>query len=89
MSPTGLPTDARRAVPIPRASVPHLMGRGGRGSRRAEESLGLLIGVMDGVEGDAIVTLIGPAARLDFGAAVVGALVTGARSVLARISAVG
>ena len=87
LSAEGLATAARRAVPIPRASVPHLVGRGGRGIRHIEDSLGLIVGIMDGAGGDATVTLIGPDSRMDLGAAVVGALVSGARSVLRRIAA--
>ena len=57
----------------------------GRGIRQAEESLGLLIGLMDRAQGDATVTLIGPEEKLEMGAAVVTALGQGVRSVLGRL----
>ena len=85
LTPEGLATAAHRAVTVPRASIPHLIGRGGRGIRQAEESLGLLIGLMDRAQGDATVTLIGPEEKLEMGAAVVTALGQGVRSVLGRL----
>ena len=89
LTPEGLATAARRAVAVPNSAIPHLIGRGGRGIRDTEESLGLLIGVMDGAQGDATVTLIGPAEKLEFGAAVVTALGQSVRSVLTPLLGIG
>ena len=89
LTPEGLATAARRAVAVPKAAIPHLIGRGGRGIRETEESLGLLIGIMDGAQGDATVTLIGPEEKLEVGAAVVTALGQGVRSVLGRLFNIG
>ena len=59
-----LATAMRRMVLVPKALVPHLTGRRGRGICQMEDSLGLLIDIMDGIEGDTAVTLISPENKL-------------------------
>lgn len=85
LSPAGLAAAARRSIEVTRASVPHLVGRRGRGIRAVEDKLGLIMGLIDEPGGVATVTLIGPNAKLAVGEAVVRALALGARSVLHRI----
>ena len=52
----------RQEVTVPRSAVPHLVGRRGQTVRVAEDALGVLIGVIDGPDDQATVTLIGPLA---------------------------
>ena len=71
---------------MPRSSVPHLVGRGGRTIELIENLLGIIVGVGDGGEGEARVTLWGPRDRLDGGRQVIDCVVRGGRSLLRRLS---
>ena len=75
----------RRKVTVPRSAVPHLVGRRGQTVRAAEDALGVLIGVIDGTDDQATVTLIGPLAQVVLAREVIAALAVGARSILTRL----
>ena len=85
LTPEGLGTADREEVTVPRSAVPHLVGRRGETVREAENSLGVLIGIMDGTDNQATVTLIGPLAQVGLAREVVTALAVGARSILTRL----
>ena len=81
----GLGDADRREVTVPRNAVPHLVGRKGQTMRAAEDALGVLIGVIDGTDDQAIVTLIGPLAQVVLAMEVITALAVGARSISTRL----
>ena len=85
LTPAGLGAADRREVSVPRSAVPHIVGRRGQTVRTAEDALGVLIGIIDGKDDQATVTLIGPLAQVEFAKEVVSALAVGARSVLSRL----
>ena len=53
--------------------------------RAVEDALGVLIGVIDRRDDQAIVTLIGPLAQVILAREVITALAVGARSILTRL----
>ena len=81
LMPEGLGDADRREVTVPRSAVPHLMGCGGQTVRAVEDALGVLIGVIDGTDDHATVTLIGPLAHVVLAREVITALAVGARSI--------
>ena len=83
--PEGLGVAARWEMSVPRSAVPHLVGRRGETVRMAENALGVLIGIIDGTDDQATVTLIGPLAQVVLAKDVVTVLAAGARSVLSRL----
>ena len=85
LTPTGLGAADRREVSVPRSAVAHLVGRGGQMVRAAEDALGVLIGIMDGTDDQATVSLIGPQEQVVLAREVVSALAVGARSILTRL----
>ena len=85
LTPEGLGDADRREVTVPRSAVPHLVGRGGQTVRAAEDALGVLIGIIDGTDDQATVTLIGPLAQVVLAREVIPALAVGARSILTRL----
>ena len=86
LTPAGLGAAGRAELKVPRTSVPHLVGRGGRTIQLIENLLGIIVGVGDGGEGEARVTLWGPKDRLAGGKRVVDCVVQGGRSLLRRLS---
>ena len=88
LTPAGLGAAELTELQVPRSSVPHLVGRGGRTIELIENVLGLIVGVGDGGDGQARVTLWGPKDRLDGGKQVVDCVVQGGRSLLCRLSSV-
>ena len=84
-TPEGLGTTAWWEVSVPRSAVPHLVGRRGETVRTVENALGVLIGIIDGTDDQATVTLIGPLAQVVLAKEVVTALAVGARSILSRL----
>ena len=85
LTPEGLGDADRREATVPRSAVPHLVGRRGQTVRVAEDALGVLIGVIDGTDDQATVTLIGPLAQVVLATEVIAALAVGARSILTRL----
>ena len=83
--PAGLGAADRREVTVPRSGVPHLVGRRGQAIQQTENSLGVLIGIMDGTGNEATVTLIGPLAQVESARDIIATLAVGARSVLTRL----
>ena len=53
--------------------------------RAVEDALGVLIGIIDGTDDQATVTLIGPLAQVVLAREVIPALAVGARSILTRL----
>ena len=70
---------------VPRSAVLHLVGRRGQAIQQTENSLGVLIGIMDGRGNEATVTLIGPLAQVESARDIIATLAVGARSVLTRL----
>ena len=60
LTPVGLAQAQSSAVPVPKGVVPHLVGKGGATIRKIEELIGVIIGVMDGQDGQAQISLVGP-----------------------------
>ena len=88
LKPRSLAEATTTELEVARASVPHLVGRGGRTVADLEETLGIIIGIADSQEENrALVTLIGPEDRLQAAKHVVEAIAKGARSLLSRIKA--
>ena len=85
LTPEGLGDADRREVTVLCSAVPHLVGRRGQTVRAAEDALGVLIGVIDGTDDQATVTLIGPLAQVVLAREVIAALAVGARSILTRL----
>ena len=85
LMPEGLGTANRWEVTVPRSAVSHLVGRRGQTVWAAEDALGVLIGIIDGTDDQAIVTLIGLLLQVVLAREVITALVVGARSILTRL----
>ena len=85
LSPSGLGSAVSRAHAIPKRAVPHLVGRGGSMIRKIEEILGLIVGVVDGRDGTASVTVFGPRERVDLAKPVIQCVSEGGRSILTRL----
>ena len=60
LTPVGLAQAQSSAVPVPKGVVPHLVGKGGATIRKIEELIGVIIGVMDGQDGQAQISVVGP-----------------------------
>ena len=69
----------RREVTILRSALPHLMGRRGQTVQVAEDALGVLIGIIDGTNDQAIVILIGLLSQVVLAKEVITALAVGSR----------
>ena len=67
---------------VPRRAIPHLVGKGGSTIRQIEELTGIIVGV---AEGEAMVTLFGPASRVMAARPVIQCLARGAGSLLSRL----
>ena len=86
LTPVGLAQAESIAVPVPKGAVPHLVGKGGATIRRIEELIGIIIGVMDGQDGQATVSLVGPQQRVAAARSLIQAAAGGgAWSLLRRI----
>ena len=85
LSPSGLGSAVSRALAIPKRVVPHLVGRGGSMIRQIEDILGLIVGVVDGGDGNASVTVFGPQDRVDLAMPVIQCVSEGGRSILTRL----
>ena len=70
---------------VPHSAIPHLVGHRGETVWMAEDALGVLVGIIDGTDDQAIVTLIGPLAQVVLAKEVVTVLAVGARSILTRL----
>ena len=70
---------------VPRRAIPHLEGKGGSTIRQIEELTGIIVGVADTAEGEAMVTLFGPASRVTAARPVIQCLARGAGSLLSRL----
>ena len=60
LTPVGLAQAQSTAVPVPKEVVPHLVGKGGATIRMIEDIIGVIVGVMDGHDGQASISLVGP-----------------------------
>ena len=60
LTPVGLAQAKTSAVPVPKEVVPHLVGKGGATIRMIENTIGIIIGIMDGQDGQARISLAGP-----------------------------
>ena len=87
MTPDGLGDAASGSLILVQSAVPHLIGRGGRGVRRMEEKLGVIIGIMDSNKkgGLATVTVLGPPPRVEYAKVVIGWISKGMRNLIDRI----
>ena len=85
LTPEGLGTAEQREVAVPRGAVLHLVECRGQTVLVAEDALGVLIGIIDGTDDLATVTLIGPLAQVVLAKEVITALAAGARSILSRL----
>lgn len=90
LTPVGLAQAETAAVPVPRGAVAHLVGRGGRTIRMIEDTIGVIIGITDGDDGRASVSLVGPQEMVAAARALIEAAVGGGvLSLLQRIQARG
>ena len=85
LTPSGLAQAESATVPLPRKVIPHLVGKGGNTIRLIEDTIGVIIGVMEGQEGQASVSLVGPAHRIATARPIIQAVAGGAWSLLHRI----
>ncbi len=85
LSPVGLGEAEVREVAVPKRAVPHLVGKGGSMIRSLEDHLGIIVGVADGVDEGAIVTLFGPAPRIEAARPILEGVGKGAWSRVSRI----
>ena len=70
---------------VPQTCLPHLIGKRGSNIRRLEDKLGVVLGVMDRSDGCAMVSVVGPVARLELARRVVEIASKGASSLLDRL----
>ena len=80
LTPEGLGAADQREV-----TVLHLVGHRGQTVRAVEDALGVLIGIIDGTDDYAIVTLTGPLSQIVLAREVITALAVGARSIFTRL----
>ena len=87
LTPAGLGDAASGSLILAQSAVPHLIGRGGRGVRRMEQKLGVIIGIMDSNKkgGFATVTVLGPAPRVEYAKVVIGWISKGMHSLIDRL----
>ena len=86
LTPEGLSRTEVCEVPVPQTAVPHLVGKGGRTIREAEDRLGIILDIMDANSGrEAVVSIVGPPAKVAVAAAVLPILAKGSRTVLSRL----
>ena len=85
LTPAGLGAAVSRAFALPRHAVPHVVGRGGSLIRQIESILGLIVGVVDGGEGESTVTVFGPEERVDWARPVIECVARGGRSILRHL----
>ena len=77
---------SQASTPVPRASIPHLVGKEGKRVRQLEELLGCLISIGEkGPGGHQTVTLCGPPGRLARGKEVIWMVTEGFHSVVDRL----
>ena len=72
-------------LPVPQACLPHLIGKKGKTIRHLEDRLGVVLGVTDGPGGCALVSVVGPLARLELARRVVEIVSKGVNSLLDRL----
>ena len=73
-------------VPVPRHSVPHIIGKRGQSITKMEDFFGIVVGIRDGDEAEeAFVSLIGPKTCLEAASFVLNCVARGARSILTRL----
>ena len=82
MSGRGLLEAGCLELPVPQASLPHLIGKRGRFIRHLENKLGVILGVMDSPRDLAVVSVVGPIGKLEVARKVVEIASKGARSFL-------
>ena len=75
--PAGLASAVEDAVPVAADGVRHLVGKGGNTARLIEDICGVIVGVGDRGDGEAYVTLFGPARRVDAARVLVDAVARG------------
>ena len=86
LTPLGLAQAQSTAVPVSRRVVPHLVGKGGKTIRMIEDAIGVIIGIMDGQDGQASISLVGPQDRIAAARPIITAVAGGgAWSLLHRI----
>ena len=86
LTPSGLAQAQSATVPLPPKAVPHLVGKGGATIRMIENLIGVIIGVIDGHDGQASVSLVGPQHSIDAARPLIQAVAGGgAWSLLRRI----
>ena len=85
LSPSGLEEAEVQELLVPRRAIPHLVGKGGSTIRQIEELTGIIVGVADTAEGEAMVTLFGLALRVTAARLVIQCLARGGRSLLSRL----
>ena len=71
--------------PVPQACLPHLIGKKRKNIRHLEDKLGVVLGVMDGPDGCAVISVVGPLARLEMARRVVEIVSKGSSSLLDRL----
>ena len=72
-------------VTVLQSAIPHLVGCGGQAVQQTENSLGVLIGIMDGIGNQGTVTLIRPLVQVEIARDIIAALAVSARSVLTKL----
>ena len=72
-------------LPVPQACLPHVIGKRGKNIRHLEDKLGVVLGVMDGIDGCAVISVVGPLARLEMARRVVEIVSKGGSSLLDRL----
>ena len=85
LTPAGLGAADWWEVTAPQSAIPHLVGLKGQAIQHTENSLGVLIGIMDGIGNETIVTLIRPLAQVESPRDIIAALAVGPRLVLTRL----
>ena len=86
LTPVGLAQAKSLAVQVPKRAVSHLVGKGGATIRMIEEVIGVVIGIIDGQDGQASVSLVGPQHRVAAAQSIIQAVIGGgAWSLLHRI----
>ena len=77
LTPLGLAQAQSAVVPVPKRVVPHLVGKGGATIRMIEELIGTIIGVTDGDDGLASISITGPQQRVTAARAMIQAAAGG------------
>ena len=72
-------------VRVSRRSVPHILGKQGRAIREIEDVCGVLLGVRDSDEQEAVISMVGPSDRLPFAEFVIETMARGIVSILPQL----